>query len=106
MPSRRLVSKSCASGSYIVYTLEDTMKAVSSHAPRGAEKARRDQSLAAAVHVFVHTSTHRDQDKQYSASVTVPLVRPTADTRRLAAAALMCLRALYRDGYRYSAMLV
>ena len=72
-----------------VYTLEDMIEAVSSHATRVAEKARHDQSLAGAVHVFAHTSPHRKQDKQYSASVTVPLVRPTADTRLLASAALV-----------------
>ena len=84
-----------------VYTLEDMIEAVSSHATRVAEKARHDQSLAGAVHVFAHTSPHRKQDKQYSASVTVPLVRPTADTRLLASAALMGLRSIYREGYRY-----
>lgn len=84
-----------------VYTLEDMVEAVSSHATRVAEKARQDESLAGAVHVFAHTSPHRKQDKQYSASVTVPLVRPTADTRLLAAAALIGLRAIYREGYRY-----
>lgn len=84
-----------------VYRLGDMIEAVSAHATRVAEKARHDQSLAAAVHVFVHTSPHRKQDKQYSASTTVPLVRPTADTRLLGAAALMGLKAIYRDGYRY-----
>ena len=86
---------------HAVYTLEDMIEAVSAHATRVAEKARQDQSLAGAVHVFAHTSAHRKQDKQYSASVTIPLVRPTADTRLLASAALMGLRAIYREGYRY-----
>ena len=85
-----------------VYALEDMVEAVSAQATRVAEKARKDQSLAGAVHVFVHTSPHRKEDKQYSASTTVPLVRPTADTRLLAAAALMGLRTIYRDGFRYA----
>jgi DNA polymerase V len=68
---------------------------------RFAKKARHDKILAGAVHVFAHTSPHGKQDKQYSASVTVPLVRPTADTRLLAAAAMIGLRAIFREGYRY-----
>ncbi len=84
-----------------VYAIEDLIEAVSAHATRVAEKPRHDESLAGAVHVFVHTSPHRKQDKQYSASTTVPLVRPTADTRLLAAAALSGLRSIYRGGYRY-----
>jgi len=84
-----------------VHMLGDMMEAVSAHATRVAEKVRQDHSLAGAVHVFAHTCPHRKQDRQYSASVTVPLVRPTADTRRLAAAAILGLRAIYRDGYRY-----
>ena len=84
-----------------VYTVEDMSEALSAHATQVAEKARHDESLAGAVHVFVHTSPHRKQDKQYSASTTVPLVHPTADSRVLASAALMGLRAIYREGYRY-----
>ena len=82
---------------HAVYTLADMTEAVSAHATRVAEKARQDQSLAGAVHVFAHTSAHRKEDKQYSASVTIPLVRPTADTRLLASAALLGLRAIYRE---------
>lgn len=84
-----------------VVGLPDLAEAVSVHATRVAEQARRDGSLAGAAHVFIHTSQHRKQDRQYSASRTIPLVRPTADTRLLASAALMDLRAIYRDGYRY-----
>lgn len=84
-----------------IYTIEAVIEAVSAHATRVAEKARHDESLAGAVHVFVHTSAHRKQDKQYNASTTVPLVRPTADTRVLASAALAVLRSIYRSGYRY-----
>ena len=84
-----------------VHAIEDLIEAVSAHATRIAEKARHDESLAGAVHVFVHTSPHRKRDKQYSASITMPLVRPTADTRLLASAALLGLRSIYRAGYRY-----
>ena len=87
---------------HAVYALEDMVEAVSAQATRVADKARKDQSLAGAVHVFVHTSSFRKEDKQYSASTTVPLVRPTADTRLLTSAALMGLRAIYRDGFRYA----
>lgn len=55
---------------HAVYTLADMAEAVSAHATLVAKKARQDQSLACAVHVFTHTSPHRKQDQQYSASTT------------------------------------
>lgn len=93
-PRQQIISS--RSFGHAVYALEDMVEAVSAQATRVAERARKDQSLAGAVHVFVHTSPHRKEDKQFNASTTVPLVRPTADTRLLASTALMGLRAIYR----------
>src|SRR5439155_22336350 len=70
-------------------------------ASRVAEKARDQQSVAGAVHVFITTSPFRKNDRQHSASVTVPLVRPTADTRLLIGAAVRALRGMYRPGFNY-----
>src|SRR5439155_18569775 len=74
---------------------------VSQFASRVAEKARHQQSVAGAVHVFITTSPFRKNDRQHSASVTVPLVRPTADTRLLIGAAVRALEGMYRPGFNY-----
>ncbi len=74
---------------------------VSQFATRVAEKLRQQQSDAAAVHVFITTSPFR-RDRQYSASVTLPLLRPTADTRRIVRAALEALEGIFRPGFNYA----
>jgi DNA polymerase V len=53
------------------------------------------------VHVFIATSPFRKNDRQHSASVTIPLVRPTADTRLLIQAAVHSLQSLFRPGFNY-----
>src|SRR5262249_33234152 len=75
---------------------------VSQFASRVAEKARGQQSVAAAVHVFITTSPFRRNDRQYSPSVTLPLVRPTADSRALMGAAVRALEGMYRPGFNYA----
>lgn len=69
---------------------------------RAAEKLRRQQSYAGALHVYIRTSPFRPDDPQYSNSMTVPLPSPTDDTRKLVTIALWVLKRLYRPGYRYA----
>ena len=78
------------------------VEVVSQFATRVAEKARQQQAAAGAVHVFIATSPFRRSDRQHSPSVTVPLVRPTADTRAIIAAALNALQGMYRPGFNYA----
>jgi hypothetical protein len=54
------------------------------------------------VLVFIRTSPFRPQDRQYSRSITVPLRLPSADTLRIAGAALEGLKRIFRPGYRYA----
>ncbi|CAG0933830.1 partial Protein UmuC, partial [Planctomycetaceae bacterium] len=56
---------------------------------------------AAAVHVFIRTSPFRKNDRQHSPSLTMPLGRPTADTRLLISAASRAMEHLYRRGFNY-----
>ena len=84
-----------------VVDLPALSEVVSQFASRVAEKLRQQQSDAAAVHVFITTSPFRPRDTQHSASVTLPLVRPTADTRRIIPAALHALEGIYRPGFNY-----
>ncbi|HUG25965.1 MAG TPA: DNA polymerase V subunit UmuC, partial [Albitalea sp.] len=78
--------------------LSSLVEVVSQFASGVAEKLRLQQSLAGAVHVFITTSPFRKHDRQHSPSVTAPLVRPTADTRLLIAAAVRALEGMYRPG--------
>ncbi|MGM9489690.1 Y-family DNA polymerase [Ideonella sp. YS5] len=74
---------------------------VSQFASRVAEKARQQRSVAGAVHVFVSTSPFRKQDLQHSPSGTLPLSRPTADTRVLVGTAVQLVRGMARPGFHY-----
>jgi DNA polymerase V len=58
--------------------LSDISEAVTEFASRGAEKLRKQGSLAGQVLVFIRTSPFR-QDLQYSRSMTVPLRRPSSE---------------------------
>ena len=84
-----------------VTELPALVEVVSQFASRVAEKLRAQQSNAGAVHVFITTSAFRKNDAQHSPSVTVPLIRPTSDTRLLIGSAVRALEGMYRPGFRY-----
>ena len=82
--------------------LAGLIEVVSQFASRVAEKARQQEAAAGAVHVFITTSPFRKNDRQHSPSVTVPLVRPSADTRVIIGAAVRALQEMYRPGFNYA----
>jgi DNA polymerase V len=84
-----------------VTSLATLREVVSQFTTRVAEKLRDQASLAGAVHVFIRTSPFRRHDRQHDPHVTLPLVRPSADTRTLVAAALRALDGMYRPGFNY-----
>ena len=84
-----------------VTQLNDLCEAVTEFATRAAQKLRGQDSHCGQVLCFIRTSPFRP-GKQYSRSVIVPLVRPSADTRALVQAAIRGLMAIYRPGYRYA----
>ena len=84
-----------------VLDLAGLTQAVTEFASRAAEKLRKQHSLASEVMVFIRTSPFR-QDAQYSRSVVVPLVRPAADTGAIVQAAVLGLRAIYQEGFKYA----
>lgn len=81
---------------------EGIVEAVSEFASRAAEKLRHQGSAAGAVGVFFTTSPFRPNDRQHSVNVTVPLIRPTADTRLLVETAVRAARAEFRAGFNYA----
>ena len=85
-----------------VTELAGLVEVASQFATRVAEKARQQQAAAGAVHVFFSTSPFRNNDRQHSPSATVPLVRPSADTRVIVATAVRAVQQLYRPGFNYA----
>ena len=85
-----------------VTTLPEMVEVVSQFATRVAEKARQQQAAAGAVHVFITTSPHRRHDRQHSQSLTLPLVRASADTRVIVAMAVRAVQQMVRPGFNYA----
>lgn len=85
-----------------VTELPELVEVISQFATRVAEKARQHEAAAGSVHVFITTSPFRSQDRQHSPSTTVPLVRPSADTRVIVATAVRAVEAMYRPGFNYA----
>lgn len=84
-----------------VTTLEDLSESISYFASTAAAKLRGDRSVASSLCIFIRTNPFRDDEKQYSRSLVVPMERPTDDTAKLVHAALAGLKAVYQAGFRY-----
>ncbi|MCV2350826.1 Y-family DNA polymerase [Paucibacter sp. Y2R2-4] len=80
----------------------DLATAITEYTSRAAEKLRGQGSAAGAIVVFIRTSPFRKDDPQYSATVTVPLLRPTADSALLTTSAIAGLRGIYKAGFKYA----
>src|SRR4051794_5581984 len=83
-------------------TRPELVEVVSGFAIRVARRLRAQQGACNAVQVFIAPSPSRKHDRQHAPSATVPLPRPTADTRALVNAAVTALCGIYRPGYRYA----
>ena len=99
-PAKKQIVSSKSFGQ-MVLTFNELAEALTSYVTRAAEKLRYQDSVADALQVFVMTNRFREQDKQYSNGMTVPLANPTNDTRSLVSAALYGLERIYRPGYWY-----
>lgn len=82
--------------------VEGIVEAASEFAARAAEKLREQGSTAGTLGVFFTTSPFRQNDRQHSVNLTVPLVRPTADTRHLVSAATAAVYKAWRAGFNYA----
>jgi DNA polymerase V len=85
-----------------VTELPDLVEVVSQFTSQVARRLREQGSVAGAVQVFISTSPYRKNDRQHAPSATLPLSRPTADTRALISAAVRALRSIYRAGFNYA----
>lgn len=85
-----------------VTDLPTLIEVVSQFTSQVARKLRDQGSVAGAVHVFIATSPYRRNDRQHAPSATLPLSRPSADTRVLISAAIQALRSVFRAGFNYA----
>ncbi len=85
-----------------IAALDGLVEVVSQFASRVAEKARMQQAAAGALQVFITTSPHRRNDRQHSQSLSLPLLRASADSRVIVGAAVQAVRQLYRPGFNYT----
>jgi DNA polymerase V len=67
-----------------------------------AEKLRKQHSYAGSVHVYIRTSPFKPDDPFYSNGITIPVLSPTDDTRRLVNVALVALKKIYKPNYNYA----
>ena len=84
-----------------VTNLSDLEEAVQEFITAAAAKLRQRGLQTALVGISIRTNHTRQQDAQYSNSITLPLAAPTQDTGVLAHLAREGLRRIYRPGYRY-----
>ena len=84
-----------------VADLDSLKESVTLYASRAAEKLRRQDSCAGAIHVFIRTSPHHPKQPYYGNTFTVALPSPTDDTLKLVRTALWALKRIYQPGYRY-----
>ena len=82
--------------------VDGILEAASEFASRAAERLRQQGSVAGAIGVFFTTSPFRTNDRQHNVNVTIPLVRPTADTAELLRAVEIAVRTQFRPGLRYA----
>lgn len=76
-------------------------EALMNYAARGAEKLRRQNSIASALQVFINTNRFKENEPQYNNSALMKLPEATAYTPTLQGYARELLKKIYRDGYRY-----
>lgn len=76
--------------------------AVAAFASRAAEKLRGEGQLAGSVSVFIRTNVFNERQPQHSAGATLPLARPTDDTRVLLGCCRSLLDRVWRDGYSFA----
>ncbi|MGJ8518352.1 Y-family DNA polymerase [Carnimonas bestiolae] len=79
----------------------EVREAVRLHAQHGAEKLRRQSSVAQGVMVFIQTNRHRSELPQYSPSIVVPLSIPSNDSAVILDAVKVGLAKIWRAGYQY-----
>lgn len=86
---------------HLTSDLFDIQEAIRVHASRGAEKLRKQKSVASAVLVFLKTNRFRPELPQYNPSIVVPLLSTTDDSRLIIHTAQKGLQSIYKKGFLF-----
>lgn len=86
---------------HLTSDLFDIQEAIRVQASRGAEKLRKQKSVASAVLVFLKTNRFRPELPQYNPSIVVPLLSTTDDSRLIIHAAQKGLQSIYKKGFLF-----
>ena len=85
-----------------VKTMEELGEAISIYIVRATSKLRRQNSVAAALRVYIRTNPFQNSLPQYQAARTVVLSQPSQDTRIFLHAGKLALTQMYRGGFAYA----
>tara|TARA_Y100001960_G_C14549041_1_gene764782 strand:- start:285 stop:974 length:690 start_codon:yes stop_codon:yes gene_type:complete len=84
-----------------VTKLEDLNEAITTHCLNAAEKIRSDNQTTKRITVFIRTSPFQKDRNYYANTKDVDLPIRTNDSIELVKQALIALKYIYREGYRY-----
>ena len=98
-PARQQIISSRSFGRYVT-ELPELAQAVSTYMSRAAEKLRKQDSVAATIHVYLRTNPNQAAP-QHHQGITIGLQQATSDSRTLVAAAIAGLHEIYRENYQY-----
>ena len=100
-PPRQEIQSSRSFG-HPVKTMEELGEAISLYIVRATSKLRRQDSVAAALRVYIRTYPFQNHLPQYQAARTVVLSHPSQDTRIFLHAGKLALTQMYRVGFAYA----
>lgn len=103
--NKSLVPKKCIAstrsfGRYVT-TLSEMEEAVANYTATAAEKLRKQNSTTNFIQVFLLTNMHNKKHPQYSNSITLKLLKPTAYTPDLIRYARKGINMIFKPGYKY-----
>jgi len=84
-----------------VTKLEELDEAITTHCLNAAEKIRSDNQTTKRITVFIRTSPFQKDKNYYANSKDIDLPIKTNDSIELVRQALIALRYIYREGYKY-----
>ena len=82
--------------------LNDLREAISTHVSIGAEKLRKQSSVANGIHVFIYTNRFKTETPQYSGNTMVVLPQASSNTSTMIKYAMKGLERIYKPGYAYN----
>ncbi len=84
-----------------VKSLKELEEAISMHSTIATEKLRKQKIIANRVSVFISTDRFKENEPQYGNFATIKLPIPTSYTPEIIKYALILLKSIYKEGYKY-----